>query len=75
MKLLELGSAIKSPKVLSDAIMSEREVKSEDEHKEIQEDGGDDEVRDGPSCSISRHGPLRRSSCSRFKIKEYGDHH
>lgn len=30
--------------------MSDRDGKFEDEHRDIHEDGGDDEVRDGSSC-------------------------
>ena len=32
--------------------MSERDVKVEEEHKDVQDDGGDDEVRDGPFYAL-----------------------
>ena len=35
--------------------MSERDIKVEEEHKDVQDDGGDDEVRDGPFYAQRSH--------------------
>lgn len=34
--------------------MSDRDVKPEDEQKDVNEEGGDDEVREGPFYTTSR---------------------
>jgi len=51
--------------------MSDRDVKLEDEHRDVHEDGGDDEVRDGSSCH-ARPSAINTLSVSGVSAQELG---
>ena len=57
--------------------MSDRDTKlEEDEHKDFHEDGGDDEVRDGLSCTMRQSSYWREHALSGvIKLKSSEIHH
>lgn len=51
--------------------MSDRDGKLEDENRDLHEDGGDDEVRDGSSCH-ARSSAMNSLSSSGVNAQELG---
>ena len=47
--------------------MSDREIKAEEEHKDVHDEGGDDEVRAGSFCHVV---PLVSTSGARHNVSK-----